>query len=189
VVNGVPPRDETKFLELYEAHSEQVYAYLKRRTDTATAQDCAADTFLVVWRRLDDIPKDKEIQWIYGVARRVLANRRRSKERSRRLDEKLASVGTNPGPTPEMIVVRRQEDEELLAAVGRLRHQDQELLMLATWEELPHAEIAQMLGCSRHAVDQRLYRATKRLARELARAGHQPTRRPTLRSTRQGDPQ
>lgn len=180
-------RDEARFLRLYEAHLERVYAYFKRRTDTTSAQECTADTFLVAWRRLEVIPEGKELQWLYGVARRVLANRRRSARRAGRLADKLATVGTNPGPTPETIVVRRQEDEELLAAVERLRPQDQELLRLAAWEELPHADIARLLGCSRHAVDQRLYRATKRLSRELAHAGHQPGRRPSLGPTERGE--
>jgi RNA polymerase sigma-70 factor (ECF subfamily) len=164
--------DETRFIRLYEAHLERVYAYFKRRTDTTSAQECTADTFLVAWRRLDVVPEDKELQWLYGVARRVIANRRRSARRAGRLARKLITIGDDPSPAAEAIVVRRQEDEELLAAVSRLRPQDRELLMLATWEELPHTEIAQMLGCSRHAVDQRLHRATTRLARELARPGH-----------------
>jgi RNA polymerase sigma-70 factor (ECF subfamily) len=181
------PGDEARFLRLYESHSPAVYAYFKRRTDLTSAQECAADTFLVAWRRIDDIPRTRELPWLYGVARRVLANRRRTIRRAGRLTEKLAGVATNPGPSPEAIVVRRHEDEELLDAIGRLRPQDQELLQLASWEELPHDEIATILGCSRHAVDQRLYRAMRRLAREMQRPGHQPTGRRAIRSTDRGD--
>lgn len=181
-------KDDLRFSRLYEAYSHRIYAYFKRRTDVSSAQECTADTFLVAWRRLDDIPPgDRELAWLYGVARRVLANRRRSLKRAGRLTKKLAGTATNPGPTPETIVVRRQEEEELLAAVGRLRPQDQELLQLATWEELPHEEIASLLGCSRHAVDQRLHRATRRLARELAHPGHQPSASPALSSEERGD--
>ncbi len=180
-------RDEVRFLRLYEAHSHDIYAYFTRRTDVSSAQECTADTLLIAWRRLETIPWDRELPWLYGVARRVLANRRRSLKRAGRLIDKLAGVGADPGPTPETIVVRREEDEELLAAVSRLRPQDQELLRLTTWEELPRDEIAALLGCSRHAVDQRLYRATKRLARELAHAGHQHVEQPTLRPTERGE--
>lgn len=183
----MPADDETKFLGLYEAHHRRIYAYLKRRTDLNSAQECAADTFLVAWRRISDIPEGKELQWLYGVARRVLSNRRRASRRAKRLLDKMAAFGSSTDPTPETIVVRRQEDEALMAAVGKLRAQDRELLRLATWEEMPHREIAQILGCSSHAVDQRLHRATRRLARELAGSGHQPGDKPTLRSTPQGD--
>lgn len=187
VEGAVSSRNEVRFLRLYEAHSHNVYAYFKRRTDIGSAQECTADTFLVAWRRLETIPRDRELLWLYGVARRVLANQRRSLKRAGRLIDKLTSISADPVSTPETIVVRRQEHEELLAAVSRLRPQDQELLRLTTWEELPHDEIAELLGCSRHAVDQRLYRATKRLARELAHAGHQHVEQPTLRPTEKGE--
>jgi DNA-directed RNA polymerase specialized sigma24 family protein len=52
-----------------------------------------------------------------------------------------------------------------------MRPEDQELLLLANWEELPHADIGRMLGCSAHAVDQRIHRVMHRLAREIAYAG------------------
>jgi RNA polymerase sigma-70 factor (ECF subfamily) len=49
----------------------------------------------------------------------------------------------------------------------RLRPADQEILRLAAWEELPHDQISRLLGCSVAAVDQRLHRAKKRLAKEF----------------------
>ena len=69
-------------------------------------------------------------------------------------------------------MIRRFEDAELAEAFGRMRREDQELLLLANWEELPHADIGRVLGCSAHAVDQRIYRAMHRLARDIADAGH-----------------
>ena len=73
-------------------------------------------------------------------------------------------------PGPETVVVRRAEDRRVLEAVGRLRPADQEILRLAGWEEMPHADIAEVLGISAAAVDQRFHRAKRRLAREYDRA-------------------
>ncbi len=70
---------------------------------------------------------------------------------------------------PEVQLVRQEEAAEVLDALGRLRARDQEIIQLALWEELKPAEIAQVLGISRPAVDQRLYRARQRLARDLNR--------------------
>jgi RNA polymerase sigma-70 factor, ECF subfamily len=58
-----------------------VRAYALRRASPDAAQDVVADTFLVVWRRLEDVPADA-LPWLYGIARRVLANQRRSADRS-----------------------------------------------------------------------------------------------------------
>lgn len=88
-----------------------VMAYLLRRADRETAIDVAAETFLVAWRRIDDIPEgDQARLWLYGVARRVLANQRRSRGRFRSMTERVAGAGADPVPTPETVVVRRAED-------------------------------------------------------------------------------
>ena len=183
------PTAEVQFEALYTSFFPQVYAYFKRRTDVANAQDGTAETFLVAWRRLHEIPDgERALAWLYGVARRVLANQRRSNGRLRRLVDRIASLGVQPATSPESAVMRRLEDEELLQALHRLPSAQQELLRLATWEELPHAEIAATLGCTTHAVDQRLYRTTRRLARELAAIEHKHKRHATPNIKARGDP-
>jgi RNA polymerase sigma-70 factor (ECF subfamily) len=167
------PDAERRFREAYQAHLPSVYAYFKRRTDVQTAQDATAETFLVAWRRIERMPEgDRALPWLYSVARRVLANQYRSQRRRARLAEKVGAVAQEPTPTPETIVMRNRQHEEVLAALARLKPDDQELLRLAVWEELPHRLIAEALSCSRHAVDQRIYRAAKRLAREMQHAEH-----------------
>ena len=163
------------FRTLYDAYGSSVLAYFKRRTDSETAKDCAAETFLVAWRRIDEVPDDA-LPWLYGVARRVLANQRRSGGRMGRLVARLGGLRPDSPPNPETVVLRRAEEAELLDAVNRLRPADRELLLLATWEELPHAQIVEVLGCSAHAVDQRVHRAVSRLARALAPTGQKPDR-------------
>lgn len=165
-----------RFLRLFEAHGEQILLYFKRRTDAQSAQDGAADTFLVAWRRIDEIPEGSELPWLYGVARRVLSQQRRAHGRRRHLVQKLGGLAPHDSPSPDYVVVRSSEYTAVLEALERLRPADRELLRLAVWEELQHAEIGTILGCSAHAVDQRLYRATKRLARELATTGHKHDR-------------
>jgi RNA polymerase sigma factor (sigma-70 family) len=64
-------------------------------------------------------------------------------------------------------VVRNLEDTELLAAVATLRPIDQELLRLRTWEELSIKDIAVVVGMSPKAVESRLVRIRKNLARRL----------------------
>jgi RNA polymerase sigma-70 factor (ECF subfamily) len=172
------------FRDLYDAYGSLILTYFKRRTDSETAKDCAAETFLVAWRRLDDIPADAR-PWLYGVARWVHANQRRRSGRTGRLVAKLAGQRPDAPPSPEVVVLRRAEEAELVDAVKRLRPTDRDLLLLATWEELPHAQIGEILGCSAHAVDQRIYRAVQRLARELRPAG-QKQREATTPATESG---
>jgi RNA polymerase sigma factor (sigma-70 family) len=69
-----------------------------------------------------------------------------------------------PGLPDELYIVG-EESRLVITALESLGRSDQEILRLAAWEELPHAEIADVLGISVHAVRQRLHKAKKRLAK------------------------
>lgn len=167
---GMTLRDVT-FSSLYREHHPRVLAYFLRRFDRDAAIDCAADVFSVAWRRFEDIPDGEEaIRWIYGICRNVWRNQERSHRRLGRLRARLALQPLERPVQPDAVAVRRSEEQLVITALSRLRPQDREILRLATWEELPHADIAEILGCSRHAVDQRVQRATARLRREFDKA-------------------
>lgn len=167
---------EQRFTLLYDTHYSTILAYLARRLDSVSvAQDLTEDVFLIVWDKLDQVPVDEEaLYWLYAVAKRVLSNHRRTSARRLRIG---AAFLRAPAPlddgTAEQ-VVRDAEAETVHRALGRLKETDQELIRLAYWDELPHAAIGQMLGCSRSAVDVRLHRARRRLRKALARSRHIP---------------
>ena len=170
-----------RFRNLYDEHHRAVLAYFLRRLDSDSAYEATEDVFLVAWRKLDTIPEgERSLAWLYSVSRRVLANHRRGSARRRRLRHRLADEGVTAGQSPESIVVRKEAHEELLTALAHLSDSDQELLRLAIWEELPHADIGDLLGCSVGAVDVRLHRAVHRLEKGLRQAGHRRGRRPAF---------
>lgn len=75
--------EQTRFETLYDRYAHLILAYATRRTPSyEDAADVLADTFTVVWRRINDVPDGDEARlWIYGVARRTLANHHRSDHR------------------------------------------------------------------------------------------------------------
>ena len=166
---------DQRFGRIYGAYHLEIYGYLRRRTDADTARDASAETFLVLWRRLGDAPDGDAVRpWLYGVARKALANQQRSQRRFFGLRRRLSNVGEEPpsNPNPEAVVVRAAEIREVDDAMGRLSPADQELLRLVAWEELSHEDIGVILGCKPHAVDQRLLRAKRRLEHELRRSDY-----------------
>lgn len=166
---------EQRFRRLYEAHHRAVLAYLLRRTDRDEALEACEDTYLVAWRKLDVVPEgDKELAWLYTTARNVLANRRRRVFRRRRLNDRLRASETLPDDDPAVAVLRIDDHRAVRDALATLSKGDQEVLRLAVWEELPHAEIGEVLGCSANAVAVRVHRALQRLAKAFDRIGHRP---------------
>jgi len=155
---------EARFEELFREHHGAVRAYALRRAPADLAQDTVAETFLVAWRRLDDVPPDA-LPWLYGVARRVLANQRRSADRGSALERRLASTAAiagagDPGESAG-------DGELLRAALARLSERDRETLILVAWHELSGARAARAAGCTRAAFAVRLHRARARLAAQL----------------------
>lgn len=164
---------ERRFERIYGAYQRRVYAYFRRRTDPSAAQEGAAETFLIAWRRLDKVPDgDAALAWLYATSARVLANQNRASRRFARLLGRAAGLGGADPPGPDTILIQREADQEVLEALDRLSNGDRELLRLAVWEEVPREQLAEMYHCSPHALSQRIHRATGRLARHLPASGH-----------------
>jgi len=159
--------EEDRLFETYfRRYAGRVHAYALRRADGETAQDVAAETCLIAWRRRSEMPVEA-LPWLYGIARGVLANHRRAGLRRSRLAARLAA---EPPTTPS------PDDHEILAALGALREADREALLLSAWEGLPAKQAASVLGCSPAAYAVRLHRARRRLGAVLAEAAAEPDR-------------
>jgi RNA polymerase sigma factor (sigma-70 family) len=163
-------RDSAGFEALYVAHRRHVVAYCLRRSRRCDAYEAADETLLIAWRRFEEIPSGQERAWLYGVARRVLSNQHRGDHRRGRLNDRLAQSRSEAFPNPEAQTVRSEEQQGLWRAYQRLSPDDQEVLRLAVWEELPHDQIGIALGCDPCAARQRLHRARARLAEHVQRA-------------------
>jgi RNA polymerase sigma factor (sigma-70 family) len=153
---------KVRFGKLYREQARAILAYALRRVENPEdASDVVAETFLVAWRRLDEVPLGQgERLWLYAVARRVTANIRRAEGRRTRLSERLAeTLPTELAIPPEP----GGEAADALRAMAGLGDEERELLLLVTWDELSPREAAKVLGLSQLATRSRLHRARRRL--------------------------
>jgi RNA polymerase sigma-70 factor (ECF subfamily) len=161
------PRElaERRFSRLYQEHEREVLRYaLRRCTEPEDAADVVAETFLVAWRRLRDVPLEAEARlWLYATARRVLANHRRGMGRRSRLADRLREE------------LRRQIPVQapggragVIEALAEMRDSDRELLMLIGMEGLTPSQAARVLGIGTVAARTRLHRARRRLQARLS---------------------
>ncbi len=152
------------FEALYAEHADAVKGYAMRRTDPTRADDVVAEVFLVAWRRLREVPAEAR-PWLFGVARRVLANERRRVAREGAAIERMG-VARALGDQPAVTVAG---DRTLGEALNALRERDREALLLTSWEGLNHREAARVIGVREATFTVRLHRAKRRLARALER--------------------
>jgi RNA polymerase sigma-70 factor (ECF subfamily) len=161
---------DERFDALYRTHYAAVLRFACRRTDPATAEDVAAETFAIAWRRLEKIPPDKPLPWLYTTAGHELNNRRRKAASD---EHKAAALTHGLGRDPADALA---ESDAVLRALASLSARDREALRLVAWEDLSLADAAKVAGTTRVAFAVRVSRARKRLAAALeedapARAG------------------
>lgn len=165
-------RRRERFEQVAREVTEPVRRFLVRRTGRDLVEDVLADTLLVLWRRLDDVPDDP-MPWAYGVARGCLANAERAARRQARVAGRIARL--DPPRTVESPPAAA--DPELAAALAALSPDDREVLRLWAWEQLTPAEIARVQGITANTASARLSRARTRLAGRLRHeredAGHE----------------
>ena len=141
-------------------NSTAVANYLRRRLYPLSASDLddlVEETFVVVWRRLDDVPADAEVAWVIGVARNVLRNARRSQNRRTAFESTLQPAADSPSAEARVIA-----DSSVRDALMALNEDDREILMLSAWDGLDTAALATTLAISTNAAAVRLSRAQRR---------------------------
>jgi RNA polymerase sigma-70 factor, ECF subfamily len=164
----VSDRPEERFDRLWREHAAAVVRYARRHVLPDEVEDVVAETFLVAWRRLDEVPAFG-LPWLLGVARNTSANARRSRRRQSALADRLLGDLDDEPTWPGT-----GADDAVTAALHRLSDADRELLTLIAWDGLSHEEAAEALGCSRGALKVRLHRARSRFTALLGQGTADP---------------
>ena len=169
--------DRERFERIYRENFRAVLRFAALRIDPERAKDVAAETFLVAWRRLDDVPAEPRA-WLLGVARKVIAGQFRSETRRDALAARLR--GADSGDSADLVDALADRDEALAAFAG-LREGDREVLRLVAWDGLTPTEAAEVLEVTRLAFTVRLHRARRRLERALRPESLSPASQKTRR--------
>jgi RNA polymerase sigma-70 factor (ECF subfamily) len=152
---------ELAFIAIHKDNYPRVYGFVRRRVESAElAEELAADVFRVVWQKGDQAQLT-DIAWLLAVARNLIGNAYRGRDRQAALQDKLRSAA----------VLRFGEDSPNVAiqdAMAGLRDKDREVLQLAYWDELSIAEIAGAMSCSEAAAKVRLHRARAAFRKQMS---------------------
>ena len=156
-----------RFQALYAEHHRRVYAYAVSMAGRQLADEVVSEVFLVVWRRLSDVPTPV-VPWLLTVARHVISSQFRAAARQQSIGAELRAWVTEAEVAAPDVADEVSERIAVLAALAALPEADRELLTLVAWHGLKPSEAAQVVGCSTTTYFVRLHRARHRLERAMA---------------------
>ena len=148
------------FQLLLDEHATDVMAVLRGAVGRADAEDCFQETFLAALRAYPKLSDDRNLRgWLLTIAHRKAIDHHRAN-------------GRRPIPVAEVeeeaATVELPHEDGIWAAVGALPPKQRAAVALRYASDLPHAEIADALGCSPAAARRSLHEGMKRLRKELA---------------------
>jgi RNA polymerase sigma-70 factor (ECF subfamily) len=151
-------RDEQRFRELYDRTYDRICAFVMRRADGDVVPDVVSDTYLAVWRRINDVPAGPRMAdaWVFKTAYQVLTNTHRGNRRRTAL---FARIRQRPVDLIVEFSTNSDADARVTRALEQVRPEQREILALKFWDDLDVDQIARILGCTRNAAAVRLTRA------------------------------
>jgi len=163
--------DPPSFAAVYEQHFDFVWRLARRfGADEGAVDDVVQDVFVVVHRKLGDFEGRSSVRtWLYGIARRVVADHR--KKRSRRRETAIEDAGPveEPAADPEGRAAQAQRLAQLRALLDQLPDEQREVFVLAELEQMSAPEIVEITGAKLNTVYSRLRLARRAFERALAR--------------------
>ena len=151
----------TVFGLIFARHFDTIYSYLARRAGRETAEDLAAQTFVIAFERRSDFQLERHgaLPWLYGIATNLLHNHRRRAFRHRTL---LARMFTGT-PSIDDNVQEIMEAHVAKELVDQLDSNVRDVLLLFAWADLSYREISVSLGIPLGTVASRLDRGRRAL--------------------------
>jgi len=166
--------DEIAFEEIVSRYQSRVFRLACRLTgNDSEAPDVLQETFLQVYRNLGSFRGESRFAtWLYRIATNAALMQRRA--RGRRPAESLEAflprfdeTGAHAATPAQLQVAARADElldrrllaEKARAGIERLPDLYREAFVLRDLEEMPTAEVAQVLGLEPAAVRQRVHRA------------------------------
>jgi RNA polymerase sigma-70 factor (ECF subfamily) len=139
--------------------------------DEHEAADAAQEAFLRAHRALGSFRTGEPFRpWLMRIVTNQALNRIEALKRRAKMIERYARAmnETNETPSAHRALEAREQNEKLIRAVGRLKPDEQALITLRYFMELPEQEVAQALNIPQGTVKSRLHRTLARL-REIIR--------------------
>ena len=168
------------YRDLVRRYQRPVYALIVRMVRNASdAEELAQDVFIKAYRALDRFDASRKFSsWLFKIAHNAsidwLRKRRLQTVALETDDDRrdpLTVLADARAETPEAAAQRGELAQAFEVALGRLRPEYREVMLLRFQEGLAYEEIAEVTGLALGTVKTHIHRARKAMARELERLG------------------
>jgi RNA polymerase sigma-70 factor (ECF subfamily) len=162
--------DTQAFDALYDHYFPRIYNYVYFRVqERAPADDLVSAIFVRALDRLDTFDERRGSfgVWLFGIAHHALVDYYRSVKRSVNLPLERAEQVAASSPSIEQGLAQKEQQAAILRQVARLSDREQEIIGLKFGAGLTNRKIATLMGLGENHVAVILYRAMRRLRREL----------------------
>lgn len=148
-------RDPEAFGELYDEYVDQLFRYIYYKVGNFTeAQDLTGQTFLKAFENIDSYElRDVAFSsWLYRIAHNLVVDyfRRESRREHVPIEEQPPAASNRGNPVES--VMADLDSERLYAAIGKLTHNQREVLVLKFIDNLSNNQVAEIMGISVGAV-------------------------------------
>lgn len=163
--------DKAAVSTLYDAHVQSIFAYINYRVGSeAIAEDLTADVFL---RMIRALPKYQYTgapfgAWLFRIAANRIAEYYREKQPV--LSDSILENYRSNDPDPDDQIVTEAQRSRVREAMHMLSDDYQTVLILRFTQDLPHTEVASIMGKSIEAVRVLQHRALKTLAKIMTQS-------------------
>jgi RNA polymerase sigma factor (sigma-70 family) len=144
-----------------------LYRHLQNESD---ALDLAQDTFVRIYRHRASYREGARFStWMFQIALNLCRDHARRRNRRPLVALDAAPESADPHPSPDSAALTDERTAAVRAAIASLPEKLRAPLLLSTYENLPHLEIAATLRATPKAVETRLARARELLRKKLVR--------------------
>jgi RNA polymerase sigma factor (sigma-70 family) len=162
--------DSDAFVVVFERHFSLVHRYVRVRAGDSDADDLAAQTFEIAFRRRSDYDRSREDArpWLFGIAIKLLSEHRRRRRRGLNAVARLFAQDARDAQA--VVEPSRDGAPDLRQALAAVRDEDRDLLFLHACLDLTYDECAIALGVPVGTIRSRLHRVRERLRRDLKKS-------------------
>ena len=167
------------FSEIYDFYVVRIFRFIYLKTSSKeTAEDLTSEVFLRYWKRIKKGMQDKSLSesiandrikpFLYKISRNLIIDFYRKKEvLTVEINEEIKEKIKDQGEDILAEISAKQEVEEIMKALHKIKGEYREVIILRYIEELSVAEVAEIMGKNSGSVRVLLHRAIKALKRSI----------------------